>query len=540
MPELSDGKVIAEAEAGSVQRRVQILAALFMLVSASSGVLVLASYGPEARLAAFLMFVMTVPLVGAFLAALRPVQAAHRERLSDVLSAAIVLGYAVPVVFSSWGAPIQDPDLSVFRPIYGFTPFVYVGLVLLHTRVGLARCWLVFAVQALLVLAGVGWHTGFDLARDGMMALLLWLTVGNAFFLLLLRTISDYGRMAGRSSHNAAEAEMLRMSAQTLQLVLYSIQAGAWGWRFEDGVVSRWTSPRFRELLGYPGDSEEFDRDFSELVHPDEREAYGTKIAQDLQQGDRFDATGRLEMADGSYRWFNVRGHAERAPDGTIHSVVGAIEDVDERVRAQQALAESHAQLEYLAYHDPLTGLRNRRFFMQHFEHELCRAQREKQPLSLLIADIDHFKSYNDHYGHSAGDDALKHAAQLLAEGVHRDVDVAARLGGEEFALLLQNTPAQGALQVARRICRHLHSRAVPHARSPLGCLTVSIGVTTFDAAEDAWTSTGLMIEEADAALYMLKSGTRNDARHYLEQVNERSAEGSTPAANTDHSLGDT
>ncbi|WP_420428288.1 GGDEF domain-containing protein [Algiphilus sp.] len=520
MSELSDGKVIAEAEAGSVQRRVQILASLFMLVSAISGVLVLASYGPEARLAAFLMFAMTIPFIAAFLAALRPVQAAHREWLSDGLSAGMVVGYAVPVVFSSWGAPIQDPGLSVFRPIYGFTPFVYVGLVLLRTQVGLRRCWLVFAVQAVLVLAGVAWHTGFDLSRDGMMALLLWLVFGNAFFLLLLRTISDYGRIARRSSHNAAEAEMLRMSEQTLQLVLYSIQAGAWGWRFEDGVVTRWTSPRFRELLGYPPDREGLDLEFIELVHPDEREVYGTKIAQDLQKGDRFDATGRLQLANGRYRWFNVRGHAERAPDGTVHSVVGAIEDVDERVRAQQELAESHAQLEYLAYHDPLTGLRNRRFFMQHFEHELRRAQREKQPLSLLIADIDHFKSYNDHYGHSAGDEALKHAAQVLADGVHRDIDVAARLGGEEFALLLQNTPAHGGLQVARRICKQLHGRAVPHARSPLGCLTVSIGVTTFDAAKDAWTSTGLLIEEADAALYMLKSGTRNDARHYLEQVN--------------------
>lgn len=517
---MSDARVIANVEAAVIVRRVQILAALFAMVSAGSGVVVLVSYGPEARYAAALMILLSLPLAGALMAALLPLGATERDRLSDVLSIGIVLGYAVPVVFSSWGAPIQDPSLGVFRPIYGFTPFVYVGLVLLHARVGLRRCWIVFAAQALLVLAGLGWYTGFDLERDGMVALLLWLTLGNAFFLLLLRTISDYSSMAKRFSNDAAQAEMLRMSAQTLQLVLYSIQAGAWGWRFEDGVVKRWTAPRFRELLGYPVDGAELETDFIDLVHPDERESYGAKIAQDLQHDDRFDATGRLQMADGSHRWFNVRGHAERAPDGTVRNVVGAIEDVHDRVLAQQALEESHTQLEFLAYHDPLTGLWNRRYFMQHFEHELLRAQREEQPLSLLIADIDHFKSYNDHYGHSAGDEALKAASRVLANGAHRKVDVSARLGGEEFGLLLQNTDAAGALQVAQRICKQLHERAIPHARAHCGCLTVSIGVTSFQASEHEWTSTGLMIEEADAALYMLKAGERNGARHYLESVN--------------------
>lgn len=519
MSEVSDATVIAEAEAGLVQRRLQVLAALFALVSASSGLLVLNGYGPEAQLAASLMFVMAALLSAVLVVALRPLSPRQRGRLSDTLALGIVVWYAIPLVFSAWGAPIRETELSVFRPIYGFTPFVYFGLMLLRAHGGLRRCFLVFAAQLVVVVSGLGWHTGFDLQREGMLALLTWLTLGNAAFLLLLRMVSDYSRWSTRYGFDSAAAELLHTNAQTLQLILYSIQAGAWGWRYENGEVTRWTAPRFRELLGYSA-NQHFESEFIDLVYPEDREAYGAKIAQDLQEGDRFDATGRLKTADGSYRWFNVRGHAERAPDGAVYSVVGAIEDVDDRVRAQQALADSHARLEHLAYHDPLTGLRNRRFFMQHFEHELRRAQREKQPLSLLIADIDHFKSYNDHYGHSAGDEVLRSAAQMLAAGIHRDVDVAARLGGEEFGLLLQNTNAQGALYVARRICEQLRARAIPHARAPLGCLTVSIGVTTFDGGKDAWTSTGLMIEEADAALYMLKSGPRNDARHYLEWIN--------------------
>lgn len=157
---------------------------------------------------------------------------------------------------------------------------------------------------------------------------------------------------------------------------------------------------------------------------------------------------------------------------------------------------------------DTLTGLPNRRAFDMRLALEFGRARRQDHALSLLVVDVDFFKRYNDCYGHPAGDAALRTVAEVLCAACTRAVDLAARMGGEEFSVLLPNTPMEGAVDIALRIERLLASKALPHADSELGGhLTVSIGIATIHAHDE---TAHALVERADRALYAAKAQGRN------------------------------
>jgi diguanylate cyclase (GGDEF)-like protein len=169
--------------------------------------------------------------------------------------------------------------------------------------------------------------------------------------------------------------------------------------------------------------------------------------------------------------------------------------------------------LESRASRDGLTTLYNRQHFDQVLEREWRRATRLAPPtLSLLLVDVDHFKRYNDRYGHPAGDDCLRAIAKALAEMARREDDVVARYGGEEFVLVLPNTPMENAAFLAERICRHIETLAVAHDGSPCGVVTVSIGCATGGGqrAEGAAAGPAQLIDSADRALYEAKHLGRN------------------------------
>ncbi len=173
-------------------------------------------------------------------------------------------------------------------------------------------------------------------------------------------------------------------------------------------------------------------------------------------------------------------------------------------------LEDSNAKLAALSSTDGLTGINNRRGFDAALESEWRRAARNGYPLALAMLDVDHFKAYNDHYGHQAGDQCLRTVADLIAAHGRRTSDLVARYGGEEFALLAPATDAQHAMSIARGICDELARLALPHAKSPHGVVTISIGVATAmpDEAE-SWT---ILIEKSDRALYQAKQDGRNRA----------------------------
>lgn len=182
--------------------------------------------------------------------------------------------------------------------------------------------------------------------------------------------------------------------------------------------------------------------------------------------------------------------------------------------RMELELKEANTKIEALANQDGLTNIFNRRYFDKMLYQEFKRLQRSSQPFSLIMADIDFFKEYNDTYGHQAGDECIRFIADVFKKSGGRTTDIAARYGGEEFVMLLPNTDLQGANKVAHAIHRLVQDKAIPHASStPAQIITLSIGVATI--IPDKSTSPDLLLALADQALYQSKSHGRNQIRSH-------------------------
>lgn len=179
------------------------------------------------------------------------------------------------------------------------------------------------------------------------------------------------------------------------------------------------------------------------------------------------------------------------------------------------AVSIENARLFRLATVDGLTGLYVRRFFEIRLEEEVARLRRHGGKLALLISDIDHFKQFNDNYGHQTGDMVLREMAALLRTSVRYGVDVPCRYGGEEFCAILPNTHLQGAAEVAERIRRTCERHPFPGDALPLR-VTVSVGVAAMDGEHPL--SSSELVKRADAALYRAKESGRNQVRAWEEE----------------------
>ncbi|WP_087686559.1 GGDEF domain-containing protein [Pandoraea sp. PE-S2R-1] len=176
--------------------------------------------------------------------------------------------------------------------------------------------------------------------------------------------------------------------------------------------------------------------------------------------------------------------------------------------KQRQRRRAAEAELQRMASTDPLTGLANRRTLDEIYDREWRRSVRERVPLALLFIDVDHFKTFNDRYGHPAGDDALIAVSHAIGHSVRRPGDFAGRYGGEEFMVVLPNTDVRGARDVAERVRTTLRAAAIPHEGTQHGHVTVSIGIAATGA-----TATGTpaaLLQAADEALYAAKSGGRD------------------------------
>ena len=183
--------------------------------------------------------------------------------------------------------------------------------------------------------------------------------------------------------------------------------------------------------------------------------------------------------------------------------------DAEKLRRELYSSIEVGQALEYLVRLDSLTGIPNRRLFEEELGKEWARAKRDPAPLSLITADIDHFKGYNDHYGHPAGDLCLVDVAQAMYHALSRPGDVAARVGGEEFAFLLPQTDLSGALAVAEQIRERVLALNLPHEASPVASqVTLSFGVSSSELA--CVSSPAELIRTSDVALYEAKRRGRN------------------------------
>ncbi len=192
-----------------------------------------------------------------------------------------------------------------------------------------------------------------------------------------------------------------------------------------------------------------------------------------------------------------------------VKSALRLKQETDRRKAREFELLELTEQLRKLSVVDGLTGIANRRNFDEELTRIWRRAQREGAPVSLVLIDIDHFKKYNDHYGHLAGDDCLRRVAQALQHAVKRPFDLVARYGGEEFAVVLPDTGIPGAKRLAEEMRNAVEALDIAHAASPVsGRVTISSGAAAM--APEAGAQPDLLIAAADACLYEAKLAGRN------------------------------
>ncbi|UHQ23853.1 diguanylate cyclase [Lysobacter sp. 5GHs7-4] len=184
---------------------------------------------------------------------------------------------------------------------------------------------------------------------------------------------------------------------------------------------------------------------------------------------------------------------------------------VRNRVRAHLTLKQQSDLLRRMAWVDGLTGVANRRQFDERLEREWQRCRRSGQPLSAGIIDIDHFKAYNDTYGHLAGDDCLRQVAAAIERSLARPGDLVARTGGEEFTCLLPEIDLAGARVVVENVERAVRALGISHSASEHGTVTVSIGVAT--AQPDGEESAESLLNRADGGLYRAKRAGRARVR---------------------------
>ncbi len=281
-------------------------------------------------------------------------------------------------------------------------------------------------------------------------------------------------------------------------------------WSIDWGTKNfSYIGPQIEKVLGWKQDSWRTVEDWAMRMHENDRAwVVDFCVAQSISGVDH-EADYRALTINGEYIWIRDVVHVVRKPNGEVDSLVGFMFDISERKKQEQELEILKKQLEEYSYQDGLTGIANRRFFEDSYQREWLNAQREQQPLTLILLDIDYFKQYNDHNGHLLGDACLKQIAQILKKSVSRPRDLVARFGGEEFILILPDTTQASAIEVVERILQSIRTADICHSTSPLDQrLSVSLGVKTIIPTQKNDKMT--FLKEVDQNLYLAKERGRN------------------------------
>lgn len=270
-----------------------------------------------------------------------------------------------------------------------------------------------------------------------------------------------------------------------------------------------YVSPAITEVLGWMP-QEALASDFRQSAHPDD-EAALERLFRDCRDGAPAESLEyRARKADGGYAWLEVKPRLYcDAGSGEPAGFVTVARDISRRKMEEAEEQKAFETMEQLASSDPLTGVANRRHFDKTIESEWLRAAREQSSLSLLLLDVDCFKRYNDIHGHVTGDECLRQVVAAIQPVVCRPADLLARYGGEEFIIVLPDTEASGARQMAEWIRQAVEAAGLDHpGNPPHGVITVSVGCATLVPHPEI---THLhLLEAADQALYQAKSQGRN------------------------------
>ncbi len=312
-------------------------------------------------------------------------------------------------------------------------------------------------------------------------------------------------RVLNKEHRRRDEAEAaLKAAEERFHEAVESCMEGVWEWNAEEGLRT-WISDSFLVTLGLR--RSEFGgafQDFIAAMHEEDRNPCFAAFQQQVRYGSHFELEYRLRNRKGEWHWFLSRGRLVRK-DGRVLRIMGSLQDIQSRKRAEFEVDHLVRELENRAHRDGLTGLHNRTSFLELAGKELKRADRSTQALSVMMLDLDHFKRINDAHGHAVGDQVLREFASTLREEL-RESDTCARIGGEEFVVLLPETSNLHACRLADR----LRARVADHRTSLDGGrqvqFTCSIGVTRLLPGE----TLEVLLSRADALLYKAKHGGRN------------------------------
>lgn len=262
---------------------------------------------------------------------------------------------------------------------------------------------------------------------------------------------------------------------------------------------------------------------FLNTIHPDDRENVNRAYLNSLQNRQKYAIDHRLLMEDGRIKWVRELGDTEYDSEGNAILSRGTVQDITEQVLINQELRETKSKLETvnsalklkndqlkeLAMIDGLTHIANRRFFDEIYEKSYKEISRENKTLAILMIDVDHFKPYNDNYGHAKGDTCLIDIGKVLKKSLKRPSDIIARYGGEEFVVLLKDIDLEGATQVAESLIKGVEALNMVHEYSSAADhVTISVGMAFKEAGDSL--SKESFLKKADDALYHAKASGRN------------------------------
>jgi len=341
-------------------------------------------------------------------------------------------------------------------------------------------------------------------------------TLYGLLSLLLVSLASSLLLFVRKNRQIARASQQLGETKESLDRAQRIAHMGNWDWQIGENRLF-WSEGIYR-LFGIK--SAEFDASYEAFmarVHPDDRNEVEATVRRALETGAPYEIDHRIVRSDGAVRIVHESAEVLLDDQGKPSRMIGTVQDITEWKQAEQALQEKDAHLEYIAYHDALTGLPNRALLMDRLTHAASRADRSANRMALLFIDLDRFKTINDSLGHAVGDAVLQAASDRLKTLV-READTLSRLGGDEFVVLLEDLQdGQDAAHVAEKII-HALEKVLVIGNYPLH-ISASIGISLYPQdGKDAET----LMKHADAAMYKAKKNGRNTFHFYEQGITER------------------